>query len=193
MMQPYRFTAPLYTADVGRAEQRRPIRVVTRPFEYGIDNPDDKHKIIVPAGFCSDGASVPSLLQFPISNWGIYAQAAIVHDLLYATNLMDRKAADEIFRDAISVLGRSLDDDNPTFLGAYSAFAGYWSVRLGGRRAYDEGPTGYKLRAQNAYERAKVKDPSLAPRIIRDPQKLIDAQCMGSAELALVEEKVRDG
>lgn len=64
--------------------------------------------IVVPKGFLTDGASIPRLLwrlcghpmmtrRFPI---------AVTHDFIYAEGLgYTRKAADEIYRDGLIVLG----------------------------------------------------------------------------------------
>lgn len=170
------FTAPLYTADVGRAERFRPIRVVTRTFSFGMTGPDDSDRVIVPAGFCSDGASVPWFAQFPISNWGKYAQAAIVHDFLYATHLRTRNEADDVFRTAIRVLGSDMETDGWTFRGLFSAEIGYWAVALFGQRGYRDGPYEYGKLAGRAKKRATVKDPPLAEIIIENADDLIAHQ-----------------
>lgn len=161
-----RFTAPLYTADIGRVEQNRPIRVIIRDFEYGIDSENDEDRVYVPIGYCSDGTSVPTLLRGVFPVWGKYAQAAIVHDLLYATNSLTRKEADEIFRDAILVLGRDIDSDKPTIGGRLLAQLAYWAVRLFGNKPFLAGPAEYPLLAARAKARADAKDPELAPKIL---------------------------
>jgi hypothetical protein len=59
----------------------------------------------VPAGFVSDFASVPRL---PLIYWltGDSAHlAAVVHDYLYASHMVDRKKADAIFEEASAVAG----------------------------------------------------------------------------------------
>ena len=73
-----------------------------KPFEYW--NPPVKVK--VPAGFITDGASIPrfawSLIGSPWS--GRYARAAIIHDYLYFTKTVSRKEADRIFLQAMQIL-----------------------------------------------------------------------------------------
>ena len=174
----------MYTADVGRIENMRPIRVVTVSFQFGLQGPEDLNSIIVPRGFCSDGASVPWWAQFPISNWGKYAQAAIVHDLLYATNFVTRKAADIIFRDAIRALGSDFSVDNgPTTRGRLSAFIGYRAVRFGGRYGYQNGSFNYYEMTGPVLARAQLRDPQLAADVIRDPKILRDAQTLSSTKI----------
>lgn len=180
---PLRFTAPLYTADVGRVERMRPIRVVIRSFAFGLTGPHDPEHIIVPAGFCSDGASVPRLFWGVISNWGKYAQAAIVHDLIYATGLLDRAAADRIFREAIQVLGRDTETDLPTARGQVSSFIGYWAVQLGGAGGYRNGEANYAAMAGRALKRAEKRDPSLAQLIVTDCNDLVAAQSLPASAI----------
>ena len=61
--------------------------------------------ILVPKGFITDFASVP---RMPILFWlaGDKARAAaIIHDYLYWSGLVDRATADRIFREAMQVSG----------------------------------------------------------------------------------------
>lgn len=53
-------------------------RVLT-PFSYRIDG---ESYVTIPAGYLTDGASVPQLFWNMIPPWGKYGQAAVVHDLL---------------------------------------------------------------------------------------------------------------
>ena len=55
--------------------------------------------ILIPAGFVSDGASVPRFLWAIIPPYGRYTKAAIVHDFLYKTGLFTKAQADWIFLD----------------------------------------------------------------------------------------------
>ena len=85
------------------------------------------YRIIVPAGFKTDFASVPRIFWSVISPIGKgYTSAAIVHDYLYSTHQVTKKEADNIFlwlmqRDGVSYLKR---------------YAMYWSVRLFGGKAW---------------------------------------------------------
>lgn len=53
-------------------------RVLTS-FSYKID--EERH-VSVPAGYLTDGASVPRLFWNMIPPWGAYGQAAVVHDVV---------------------------------------------------------------------------------------------------------------
>lgn len=61
--------------------------------------------IEVPAGFQTDFASVPRLFWRLIPPWGPYSPAAVVHDYLYATGIVSRKEADQIFLELMTRLG----------------------------------------------------------------------------------------
>ena len=62
-------------------------------------------KILVPAGFRTDFASVPRLFWRVVPPWGRYSPAAAVHDYLYATGQMSRRDADVVFYDKMIALG----------------------------------------------------------------------------------------
>lgn len=99
-------------------------------FVYYIeDYPSNKH-VRVPAGFLSDGASIPRAFWFWASPIGRHAQAAILHDFLceYLTIMVDgvptsisRKEADLIFKESLLVLGVSKFRANVMY-GAVSAY-----------------------------------------------------------------------
>lgn len=61
---------------------------------------------LVPAGFVTDMASIPramwSVIGHPADK---YAPAAVLHDWLYTSHLVSRAQADELFREAMAVLG----------------------------------------------------------------------------------------
>jgi hypothetical protein len=83
----------------------------------------------VPSGFLSDFASIPGFARvfFNPSN---YAEAALTHDWLYATgkkgDKAGRKKADDVFRAALTELGKSSTEINLL----------YRAVRLGGSNGY---------------------------------------------------------
>jgi hypothetical protein len=85
-------------------------RVLT-PFSYMIK---PGTWVGVPAGYLTDGASVPKIFWNIIPPWGIYGQAAVVHDLLceYLTVLengrpvaISRAQCDSILNEAMRDLG----------------------------------------------------------------------------------------
>jgi len=80
-------------------------------------------EIIVPPGFCSDGASIPIGRRFDRYVW-----AAVIHDWLYFSGLYSRIVADTIF------LSMMLLNPAISLLGAY---AYYYGVRAGAWRAWN--------------------------------------------------------
>lgn len=59
--------------------------------------------IEVPAGFQTDLTSVPRLPLMYLLTGGTATKAAVVHDYLYVTRLVDRATADAVFREAAEV------------------------------------------------------------------------------------------
>ncbi|WJJ55139.1 tail assembly chaperone [Xanthomonas phage RTH11] len=87
---------------------------VTKSFRYYLSEAERNVWGYVPAGFLTDGASVPKPLWWILPPWGRYGQAAVLHDILCETKTMfrdeipyeiSRKQADHIFRDAMKVAG----------------------------------------------------------------------------------------
>ena len=79
--------------------------------------------VTVPAGYCTDLASVPKLLRWlvPVAN-AKNRKAAVVHDYLCTHGdgvVKNQKQADKVFREALSVLG----------LGRFKSGALYYPVR----------------------------------------------------------------
>lgn len=77
--------------------------IVTEPLVYQSDVA--KREITVPAGFQTDLASVPRLPLVFLLTGGTSTEAAVVHDYLYSTHLVDRKTADAVLREASAVIG----------------------------------------------------------------------------------------
>ena len=110
------FTAPLdvrYDAEASRALGADHWRV-TQPFRFYVGNEASGEWVNVPAGYLTDGASVPQVLWSLIPPWGAYGQAAVVHDLLceYLATTKDgvpqkitRARCDEILLEAMVALG----------------------------------------------------------------------------------------
>ena len=99
---------------------------LTRGFTYHVGSKHSRNKIIVPAGFITDYASVPRFLWSLIPPWGKYGKAAIIHDFLYQQRLCSRKFADTTFREAMQVLG----------VKSWRVFSMYWAVRMFGWMAW---------------------------------------------------------
>lgn len=87
---------------------------VTRSFKYYVGNKEDDIWVYVPAGFLTDGASVPRPFWSIVPPWGKHGQAAVVHDFLvrelflYVKGVktdINRQEADRIFLEAMKVAG----------------------------------------------------------------------------------------
>jgi len=72
---------------------------------YDVGRSESGDRIIVPVGFVTDYASIPRILQVIWSPQGRHSGAAIVHDYLYKQQKRSRKACDDIFFEAMVVLG----------------------------------------------------------------------------------------
>lgn len=84
--------------------------------------------ILIPAGFVSDFASIPSQVQGFISKLGPHLCPAIVHDYLYWEQACTRAEADAIFSKMMAELGTSW----------VTRKALYWGVALFGGRGWDK-------------------------------------------------------
>lgn len=71
---------------------------------------DTPYVITVPVGFVSNGASVPWYLQWRFRCDGPWAEAAWVHDYLYAVGQCDKPLADMIFFVLMLALGVRHED-----------------------------------------------------------------------------------
>lgn len=78
--------------------------------------------IIVPEGFETDFASVPRLPFTYLLAGGKANAAAVVHDYMYSEKEYSRKDADDVFYEAIKVLGHS----------EFTAWIMWLGVRIGG-------------------------------------------------------------
>lgn len=82
-----------------------------QPLVYEVGSLGSGRRIEVPAGFITDGASIPRFLWAVLPTWGRYSRPAVVHDwigrLLAAgtphPEALTQKAADEIFLEAMGV------------------------------------------------------------------------------------------
>lgn len=110
------FTAPLcvqYDAEASRRLGADHWRV-TQPFRFYLGEKDSARWVYVPAGYLTDGASVPRAFWSLIPPWGSYGQAAVVHDIVceYLSITVDgapvpvtRAECDRILLEAMEVLG----------------------------------------------------------------------------------------
>jgi hypothetical protein len=89
----------------------------------------DKDEIYtVPAGFKSNFASVPRVLQLLFSKRDVYSAASVLHDYLYTSKEISREKADLILKEGMLVLGSSKT----------SAYLFWLAVRLFGWSAWNK-------------------------------------------------------
>ena len=83
------------------------------PLRYEIGALGSGMIVDVPAGFVTDGASVPRVFWSALPAWGSYSRAAVIHDYLCVRinagqphpMAPTRAEADAIFREAMAVCG----------------------------------------------------------------------------------------
>lgn len=83
----------------------------------------------VPAGFDTDGGSIPRILWWLFAPTGIYFSATILHDYFYRTKIVSRSAADRVFREQVIASQAS----------EIVAWAFWLAVRIGGFWKYGRG------------------------------------------------------
>lgn len=121
------FPDELQIKDAGILRGSRRFKLIA-PFAYmsscGI--------ITVPAGFVTDGASIPRVFWSILDPFGSYFKAAVIHDFLYSPwNIrFDRAESDQLFKEAMYNSGL----DWPTREAIYRA------VRLFGWRHFKGKP-----------------------------------------------------
>lgn len=75
------------------------------PGMWQLDEPlvwqDDDFYILVPAGFITDLASIPAPMRGILNTNGRSRKPAVLHDYLYRTGKLTRKAADQLFLTAL--------------------------------------------------------------------------------------------
>ena len=63
------------------------------------------HGVRVPAGFVTDGCSVPPIGRVTIPKWGAGAKAGVIHDKLYVSHEKTKDESDDLFRALLLELG----------------------------------------------------------------------------------------
>ena len=87
---------------------------------------NDGVKIVVPAGFSTDLASIPRVLRWLLQQNGASRRSAVLHDFLYRSHRMTRGSADALFK-------KALQSDGVNPVGVWLYWAG---VRVGGWAAF---------------------------------------------------------
>ena len=93
------FTTPLIVEKTGER-----LWKIHRELIYYVGEENSADIIIVPVGFQTDFASVPSLFWIILPPDGQYTASAVLHDWLYYTQTRTRLASDRIFLEAMKVL-----------------------------------------------------------------------------------------
>ncbi len=78
--------------------------LLTKDFAYDVGYLGSGWQIRVPAGFSTDGASVPRIFWALISQWEKHGKAAVLHDYLYNETNHSRLICDAVFLEAMLVL-----------------------------------------------------------------------------------------
>jgi hypothetical protein len=139
------FTTPLRLEFDYHGDPRKPF-VLIEAFRYDIGEKDSAKWVTVPIGFRTDFASIPRPFRNFFSPFGDYGKAAVLHDGLYnevwISHLLieeltgdtyerhyhpTRKEADDIFKEAMEVLG----------VGWWTRITIYSAVRIGGRGKFE--------------------------------------------------------
>lgn len=102
--------------------------VLVESFEYRIGAKDSGEIINIPKGFITNFASVPRGLWNIFPPWDKYGKAAVLHDYLYHVKRFTRKRCDDIFLEAMEVLGVS----------KWKRLVIYYAVKLAGWKAWNE-------------------------------------------------------
>lgn len=107
-----------YADNASRKLKKDHWRVMNK-FRYYIGEKNSNRWVDVPAGYLTDGASVPRILWSLIPPWGQYGQCAAMHDYLCEWLMINekqsdgtikkipilRKECDEIFYESLKVVG----------------------------------------------------------------------------------------
>ncbi|MEM9705152.1 MAG: DUF1353 domain-containing protein [Pseudomonadota bacterium] len=125
------FMSPLTVAVVPAAlRDGRRVSVILKPFIYVQRRKKRSFAVLAPPQYETDFASIPSGVRWLISPFGRHAEAAVIHDWLYATgrpgSKLGRLHADQIFREAMKYLGVSFALRQIMYI----------SVRIGGGKAF---------------------------------------------------------
>ena len=95
---------------------------------YHVGGAESKDQIVIPAGFVTDGGTVPRPLWGIVSPWGKASKPYILHDWLYHTQDRTRLVSDAILLEAMEVVG----------VNWFQRWLIYHGVRMGGGSAWKE-------------------------------------------------------
>lgn len=95
------FLSPIRAEDLSDGYCRKLLEDIV----YHVGDKDSLDKITIPAGFVTDGGSVPRPLWGIVSPWGKASKPYILHDWLYHTQQRSRLVSDAILMEAMEVVG----------------------------------------------------------------------------------------
>ncbi len=117
----------------------RRVAAIARPFGFVKTLGQIRVAVVAPARYETDFASIPPFARWLISPFGRHAEAAVIHDWLYAIgepgDRQARKTADRAFRMAL----RSVR------VGFFVRSIMHWSVRLAGGGSFGQ-PSEFRFR-----------------------------------------------
>lgn len=129
--EPFYYDTDVQLAPCTEMDGSSPDHVAAYIQSIGYSNRTFGYRIIIPAGFVTDFASVPRFFWRLIPPTGRYTRAAVVHDFLYRTpRLCTRAQADAVLYEAMKF---------PCHVGFFTRWTIYAGVRLGGAHAYQGG------------------------------------------------------
>jgi hypothetical protein len=99
---------------------------VTADFFYATDV-DAIGRVVVPAGFVTDFASIPRALWAILPPVGRYGLAAVIHDRLYRLGVTSRGDADRVLLEAMQVCGVSWIVRRLIYVGVRMGGASAWA------------------------------------------------------------------
>lgn len=102
--------------------------LLVKDFVYEIGSLGSGDKIVVPASFKTDLASIPRLFWSFWPPTGRYSSASILHDYLYFSHERTKEESDDIFYEAMLILN----------VKKWKAKIFYNAVKIFGQKAYDK-------------------------------------------------------
>jgi hypothetical protein len=108
------FTKPFVGMLIGKNKW-----AVYNEFEYHVGCYPSEEVIKIPQGFRTNFLSIPRIFWPIISPIDTHAKAAVVHDYCYSVGYESKKRSDDIFREALDVLG----------VKKWKIFCMYWALR----------------------------------------------------------------
>lgn len=120
-------------------------RVLTG-FKFYLGQREEEKWITIPAGYLTDGTTVPRIFWSLLPPWGIYGQAAVVHDFLCERLTVSvhgieasitRAQADKAFKDAMVALNVPRWKRNVMYIAVriYAKFTGVNKPAINGKKA----------------------------------------------------------